>query len=132
LPEQDVNAVRRYFDAVGRFDMPAVLDCLDREVELQVPEGLPFGGTYNAHEGVLNFFGATEGSWEEFEVHGDEFLDAGDYVVVRGHIHGRGAGGLAQEDFVELFKLRDGKIRWMRYFEDTVKVVQALGQTVST
>jgi ketosteroid isomerase-like protein len=60
-------------------------------------------------------------------VNPDEYIDAGEHVVVRGVQRATGAGGSFESRYLHLFKLRDGKIVRGEYISDTAKAKEALG-----
>ena len=50
-----VNTVRRFYDALGRGDVPAVLSLLDAQVEWTEAERFPYyGGTWHGPQAVLD------------------------------------------------------------------------------
>ncbi len=58
-----------------------------------------------------------------------EFLDAGDRVVVLGHLQGRGkaSGGTLDAPYAHVWTLRDGKAVHFRNYMDTATFLQSLG-----
>lgn len=54
----NIDVVQRTYEAVGRGDIPAVLDLLTNDVEwtLQGPSSIPFAGTRHGRDGVAEFF----------------------------------------------------------------------------
>ena len=49
---QDVELVRRLFNAVEDRDLEALLDCYDAAIEIHEADSLPYGGVYRGHEGA--------------------------------------------------------------------------------
>ena len=54
----NVEVVQETYEAVGRGDIPALLDLLTDDVEwtFQGPSSIPFAGTRRGREGVAEFF----------------------------------------------------------------------------
>jgi ketosteroid isomerase-like protein len=68
---------------------PAFLDTWDPEIEFHVPETLPGGGALHGHLEVLAFFETVSGLWEDARPEPEEFLAAGDKLVVLGRWRAR-------------------------------------------
>ena len=65
-----VNIVRRFYDALGRGDVPAALSLLDPQVEWTEAERFPYyGGTWHGPQAVLdNLLKRLPGDWDGFSV----------------------------------------------------------------
>ena len=74
--------------------MAAVLADMDDAIEWQQAQGLPHGGTYRGLAAVrANVFDPLDRDWwSVFSAVPEEFLDAGDEVVVLGRYTRRGEG----------------------------------------
>ena len=93
MSEDNVNILRQGYDAFNRADIDTVMGLMDPEIEWQEPdvEGLPQRGTHHGPQDVANnVFGPIVGNWDNFQAVPDEFLDAGERVVVLGHFEGTG------------------------------------------
>lgn len=130
MSSKGVEQLRAGYDAFARQDIPAVLAVFDEQIEWVVPDSLPFGGTYHGHDGVLQFFGQLPQHWQELSVEPEEFIDAGDTIVVLVHGTGTGAGGRLEDHEVHLWRMRDDKAISFREFSDTARALQALGSPV--
>ena len=86
----NVAIVRRSYEAFARGDMDAVLADMADDIEWQQAQGLPHGGTYRGLPAVrANIFDPLDRDWwSVFSAVPDEFLDAGDEVVVLGRYRG--------------------------------------------
>ena len=145
--ESTVGVVRRYYEAIARGDIPAVLDLLDLldpEVEWRAPESLPWGGTYRGHDGFREFFANVmaqpaefrpelleyleAGQPTEFRREVGEYLDAGSRVVTLLRQQARPKGGGAEYDVPEvwIWRVRDGKIVEFEGYFDTSTVLRTL------
>ena len=68
--------------------------------------------------------------WEVFETHQEEFLPAGDRVLVLGHWHARARGSrveLKGQPASWVIDLRDGKVARLQTFTDRVEALEAAG-----
>jgi len=123
----DVQVLRSAYDAFARQDLPAVMEAFDDAIEWRGPDSLPFGGTYNGHEGVGAFFGTLPQYWHELSVEPEEFVDGGETIVVIARIRGRAAGGAYDERHIHLWRMRGGKALAFTEWSDTARALQVLG-----
>jgi ketosteroid isomerase-like protein len=125
-----VDLVRRSYDAFARGDLDAVVADMHDDIEWQQAQGLPHGGTYRGLAEVRrNVFDPLDRDWwSEFSALPDEFLDAGEEVVVLGRYRGvaKDTGRGLDVPFVHVWSLRDGKAWRFRQFLDTRGWVEAL------
>lgn len=126
---QNVDVVQRTYEAVGRGDIPAVLDLLTDDVEwtLQGPSVIPFAGTRRGREGVEEFFSLVGETLEFQQFEPREFVAQGDTVVVVGYERNliKPTGRTFEQEWAHVYTLRDGKIAKGRFFEDTAAYVVA-------
>ncbi|MEO5634153.1 nuclear transport factor 2 family protein [Gaiella sp.] len=126
----NVTIVRRSYDAFARGEMGAVLADMDEGIEWEQAQGLPHGGTYRGLAEVrANVFDPLDRDWwSEFSAVPDEFLDAGDEIVVLGRYRGvaKETGKVLDVPFVHIWGLRDGTVWRFRQFLDTAGWIEAL------
>ncbi len=119
----DVDAVRRAYEAFARDDLDGVVADMDPDIEWHQAQGLPHGGLYRGLDAVRArvFDPLSAEWWEEFSADPDEFLDAGDDVVVLGRYRGRAKGTGKELDvpYVHVWSFRDGRAWRFRQFLDT-------------
>jgi ketosteroid isomerase-like protein len=128
--ELNSKIVMETYAAVGRGDLPALLDLLAEEVvwSLQGPAEVPFAGIYDGREGVATFFqrvGETL-AVEQFEPR--TVIAQGDTVVVLGSERSRAhaSGRPLVMEWAHVYTISDGRITAFRAFEDTAALVAAL------
>ena len=96
MSEQNVAVVRAAYDAWNRGDLESVLDSLHPDVEWEEnPDVYPgLDPVYRGHTGFLKRQRDAFDAWEWFKVEDQEFIDAGDDVVVflRAKAKGRHSG----------------------------------------
>jgi ketosteroid isomerase-like protein len=131
VSSDDVRTLRDAYEAFARQDVPTVMAAFHEDIEWDSPDSTPFGGSYHGHEGVGSFFGQLPEYWEELRVEPEEFIDAGETIVVLIRLSGKGAGGSIDSKSLHLWRMRDGKAAAFREYPDTARVLQALGQQVS-
>ena len=82
----NAGVVQETYEAVGRGDIPTLLDLLTDDVEwtFQGPYSIPFAGTRRGREGVAEFFSLVGENIEFQDFEPREFIAQGDTVVVLG------------------------------------------------
>jgi ketosteroid isomerase-like protein len=128
MSHDDVMALRRIYEALSMWDVDELLRDLAHDIEWSLPESVPWGGTRHGHDGVRAF--ATifqdhvEGPWAD----PDDFLDAGDRVVVLGRLQGRAraTGEAFEAHFAHVWTLSDGIASRCQSYFDTAPVMAAM------
>ena len=115
MSEQDnLDIVMGIYEAFGRGDLPAVLNRLDPQAELQFegPSAVPWTGHYRGREGWTEFFQALGGNVDEITLSMEPFAAQGDRVVFAGRYQGRvkATGQRIDSPLVHLWTLRDGRV----------------------
>ena len=124
MSSENVTRLQGWYEAFGRGDMPTVLAAMDPNIEWNEPQapGLPFSGVHRGPQAVANeVFGTVPTSLEEFAVVPQEFIDAGDRVIVLGEFRGKGKarGTPFVAPFVQIYTFRDGKMTRLQSYTDT-------------
>jgi uncharacterized protein len=126
-----LEIARSSYEAFARDDIDGVLADLDSQIEWQQAQGLPHGGTYRGIDEVRhNIFDPLDRDWwNEFTAHPEEFLDAGDQIVVLGRYQGiaKQSGLPLDVPFVHVWTVREGRVTRFRQFLDTAGWNAALG-----
>ena len=125
----NLNSVKAVYDAFATGDIPTVLGTLSPDIAWTEAEGFPYAGTYHGPRGVLDgVFMRLGAEWEGFAAVPDEFIDAGDTVVVLGKYSGKykATGKSFQANFAHVWKMREGKATRFTQYVDTLLVDRAL------
>ena len=124
-----VTIVRRFYDAVGRGDVPAVLSLLDAQVDWTEAERFPyFSGTWHGPQAVLdNLLKPLARDWDAFSVKPHEFITEGDRVVSLGYYSGtfKKTGRSFSAAFAHVWTVRGDKLARFNMHTDTAKVLEA-------
>ena len=113
MPQQDVQTVRSAYDAFNRGDIPAVLATYDEAIEwTEGGGGRAPAGTFRGPAAVgSQVFGTVPAIFEEFRAIPEQFIDAGEHVVVVGRFQGKAKSGATLDaPFVHVQRMRNGKI----------------------
>jgi ketosteroid isomerase-like protein len=130
VSEEDVRALRRIYEAFSHWDVDELVRDLTHDIEWGLPDSIPWGGTRHGHDGVRSFASVSqdhvEGRWAD----PDDFLDAGDRLVVLGRMRGRArASGTEFEiEFAHVWTMTDGMASRLRAYFDTAPLTAALGE----
>jgi ketosteroid isomerase-like protein len=126
-----LEIARESYEAFACGDLDRVVGDLDARIVWEQAQGLPHGGTYHGVSEVRrNIFDPLDRDWwDEFTARPDEFIDAGDQVVVLGRYRARAkpTGRSLDVPFVHVWTVRDGKVTRFRQFLDTAGWNAALG-----
>ena len=128
MSQENVEIVRRFFEAWNRRNLKAWLDCCHPEVEFDWSRSRgPLKGLYHGHAGLESFWD----NWITFEavrLEAHDFIDGGTEIAVpnMGHIRARqGIEVVARSTFV--FTLENGQITRFRMFQERAEALEALG-----
>jgi ketosteroid isomerase-like protein len=92
VSQQNVEMIRRGYDAWNRGDVEAIVGVMDPQVQFRGHPRLPEPGPYVGREAVKRWFENARDAWETISVRPVAFEDADDRVVVLVSIAGRGRG----------------------------------------
>jgi ketosteroid isomerase-like protein len=126
MRENNLRAIRGFYDAAARGDVSALLELLDPEIEWRSPESLPWGGTFHGREGVREELSQLFDQPVEFRREANEWFDEGDRVVVLLRVFGRPKGTETEFGFTEIhiWTVRDGKIASFEGMFDTATALR--------
>jgi uncharacterized protein len=127
--QQTTQAVKESFAAVGRGDIPGLLETLTDDVEWVVPgpSVVPMTGKHRGKEGVSRYYGLLKERIDVLQFEPREFCAQGDTVVVLGVFRGRvkATDRVYESDWALVYTVRDGKISRCREYYDTAAQVTA-------
>jgi ketosteroid isomerase-like protein len=120
---------RRVFAAITRFDLDALLDLADPDVEYRSFFAIGETGEYHGHDGLRQYVSDLRETWEVLEPTMEDSIAVDDVVVGVGTIayRGKGSGVEAKDPAGWLFKFRDGKMVLFRAFREPAKALEAVG-----
>jgi ketosteroid isomerase-like protein len=130
MSREDVDNVRRGFEALGRDGVEALLDFIDPEFETTTsPELSVEPSTYRGHEGLRRYFDSFYEVMEEIRFEPEEFIDAGERVVVPMRLvaRGRGTGIEAEQRLAMVWTLREGKAVRLDTYATKAEALAAAG-----
>src|ERR1700675_3106347 len=126
--QDNVQAVKLFFAAIGRGDKEALVALVAKDIEWIIPgEDWPLAGTHRGRAGVAAAFQKASEEVPFSYPEPPEFVAQGDRVLVIGFARGKiKATNKAFEDhFVFAITVRDGKLAHIREFIDTQALARA-------
>ena len=130
MSTENLEAARRGFEALGRDGVEAFLEFIDPEFEMTTPADMTVEpATYRGHEGMRHYFESFYEIMDEVRFEPEEFIDAGDRVVVPARLvaRGRDTGIEAVQHLTMVWTLRDGKAIGCETYATKDEALQAAG-----
>ena len=132
MSRENVEVVRRIWDAADRRDTQTVISLYDPEVELDV-SGFPVVATnanlYRGHDGLRRLFTEWREIWSDADSNLVELIDAGNRVVSVYTYRGRGrASGASLEGvFATVWTVRGERAVRVQWFMGRDEALEAVG-----
>jgi uncharacterized protein len=129
MSQENIEVVRRSFDAWNRGDLAAYLGCFDPEVEWTTTGRYVEAGTYRGHEGLLRYLGGLTAEFDDVEINPEALVQVGDRIVATVRITGRGraSGALVELTLTGVCSFRDGTIVRIHNYADQTDALEAAG-----
>ena len=131
MSQENVEVIRGLYESFVRGDVPAVLGQMDQQIEWREAENFiyadrsPYVGPQAVLEGVFMRLGF---EWVGFTVTPEEWLDAGNQVVVLGTYTGRHkeTGKEVRAQFAHVWGMRGGRVVRFQQYTDTKQFAEAV------
>ncbi|MFC6644583.1 nuclear transport factor 2 family protein [Granulicella cerasi] len=126
--EDNVQAVKDFFAAIGSGDKERVLALVAEDFEWIIPgEGWPLAGTHRGHAGLAKVLEKASKEVEMTYPKPPEFVAQGDRVLVIGVATGRikATNKTFKDDWVFDITVRNGKLTKIREYIDTQALAKA-------
>jgi ketosteroid isomerase-like protein len=123
--------IRGMYESFGRGDVAAVLEQMHQHIEWKEAENFiyadrnPYVGPQAVLEGV---FMRLASEWADFMVTPEEWLDAGNHVVVLGSYSGRHkeTGREVRAQFAHIWGVTHGRVVRFQQYTDTKQFAEAI------
>jgi ketosteroid isomerase-like protein len=122
----NVDTARSAYEAFGRGDLEALSEMLSEASTWLTSDELPLGGETEGRDAILENFTQIPNYWSSFSVEPEEFIDAGEWVVVRGTQRAAHNGDSFEAPFAHLMQFADGKIVRGEFYGDSAKAAKVL------
>jgi len=132
MSAENVSLVKGIYAAFGSGDVPAVVAAMSPEIVWNEAESFPYadGNPYVGADAILGgVFARIASEWDGFHVEPEQFLDAGDTVVMTGRYLGtwRGTGQAMNPQVAHIWTVAGGKVVRFQQLVDTLAVARAMG-----
>ena len=131
MSQETVEVVRRLWEAVERGDDEAVFALYDPAIvwESHLVGPMVGSGVHHGHAGVLEIFTDWLESFGNYEAHAETFIEAGDKVVVRYRVSGRGRGSGIEVEMSRwnVYGLAGGLVTRLEIFDTEAEALEAVG-----
>jgi|SRR5215203_5175939 len=129
MSKENVEIVRRAYEAANRGDLDSANLHVHREIEFHTYAQSPEAGVYRCKEAVQRY---NQGLFERFEsirFEIEELVDAGDRVVVVSTQHAQPKGGQEEMNVrvIEVWTIRGGLLAERRYYSTKDEALEAAG-----
>ena len=131
MSQENVEMVRRAYDAFLRSDWNSLSELIDPDFEFRgTVGGLEEGRIARGAQQFREVFEKEDlDAWDERRFEPEDFIDAGDCVVVlqREYRRGRGSGVELETETAIVFGMRGGRIMHIQGYMDRFLALEAVG-----
>jgi uncharacterized protein len=126
--QEDVEKLRGAYRAFNKGGVEAILEGLGSTFQVRDRESSPDRETRHGPEGIKQLFDSYMEAFDALRLEPEEFIDAGDQIVVSLHqwIRGKGSGAEVVGRIVHVWTMRDGAVSGLRIFGDKERALEAL------
>lgn len=123
------QALRDFYAAINRNDIPAAVRVFDPEIEWIEPPDYPNGRTHSGLAVVQELLSQARGTWAEGTCQVEQLIEAGDKVVVFLYVRVRLKYETQWREGpqADVFTFRDGKAVETRIFADREQALEWAG-----
>jgi ketosteroid isomerase-like protein len=127
MPQENVALVRSGFSAFDQGDVSRMLDLMADDLVTYRAD--PDGATYHGKEGFLEAAADWSEGFSDWSVIPEEFIDAGDFVVVRVRqvVRGEASGISVEGAFWFVFEVHDARVTTLSFYVREVEALEAVG-----
>jgi ketosteroid isomerase-like protein len=129
MSQENVELVRRGYEAFERGEMEAVLSLLDPDAEIRVDRAFPDWEPFYGPDGFMSFLQMWLEPWETYRVQVDKLIDAGERVLVAATEFGRrrDTGFDVEQRSYHVWTLKDGRAVRLDTFFEWSEALEAAG-----
>jgi ketosteroid isomerase-like protein len=127
MSDENVELLRRGFDYFMTTGEPP-WEIIDEEVEVY-DHDTPDQGDYRGHAGYARWLEDWGAAWADWSIEPEEYIDAGDSVVVaiRMKTKGLGSGIEVERQDAMVWEMRAGKVVRLDYYNDRKQALESVG-----
>ena len=112
MSQENVEIVQRGYERFNDGNIEGFLDLCGPEFEFRDLPDLPASGVFVGHSAIRGWWTQLFDAFDGLRFEAEEFIDAGDRILVPTHGTGRGksSGALVEIHFSNVWTLSDGKL----------------------
>jgi ketosteroid isomerase-like protein len=132
MSQQNVDVLRRGFDALNSGDMERILAFVDPDFEAVVPPQFSAEpDTYRGYAGVRRYFESFQHAMDDIRFEAGQLWDAGDSIVVEVRLTARGreTGIPVEQRIAQVWGIRDGRATRAETYASLSEAFEAAGLT---
>ena len=128
MSQENVEIVRRHQEAFNRGDLATMLELTSPKIEWWDRVDDPDASVHRGYEAVMKHLAEFD-DLAELRVEPREFIDAADFSIVPTRQVGRGrtSGAFFEEQQVNVFRVRDGRVTQLREYRERSEALKAAG-----
>jgi ketosteroid isomerase-like protein len=132
MSQEDIESLKRGFEAVSRLDAEAMMEMMDPEVEFRPRFQVMLGGeamVYWGHGGVREAYRDLYGALDWIKPEISEIRDLGDRIVALGRmsVRGKESGAEAESAAGGVVDVKNGKAVRVSEYLDPAEALEAAG-----
>jgi ketosteroid isomerase-like protein len=129
MSRENVEVVRRAYEALNRGDLETAASQLDTDAEIVTILSAVEGGSYHGAEGLRSWWDDILEHFVAVRFAARDFVDLGDVVVATTTAYARGRGSAVdvEQEFTHVFRLRDTKVVSFKSYMDRAAALEAVG-----
>ena len=130
MSQENVEIARRSNEVLANSDWSRLSEVLDPDVVLDLSRNVFNPGVYRGYDGFRRWLASVDEMWEDFRVEVQEYIDAGDKLVVDNRISGRGRESGVDVDMrvFGIWTFREGRVlRIVGGYRDRAEALEAAG-----
>jgi ketosteroid isomerase-like protein len=127
---ENVELVRRGFEAFNSGDIERILSFTGADFEIEVPPGLSAEpDTYRGHAGVRRYFQSFDEAMDEVHFQAERFWDAAEAVVVDARVTARGKQTAipVEQRAAQLWTIQGGRVIRIRAYASLSEALETVG-----
>jgi hypothetical protein len=128
----NLDLVRTIYSDFAAGNIPAVLGAMAPDMVWNEAENFPYadGNPYRGADAIVSGVFARLGSeWDGFAAVPEEFIDAGDTIIVTGRYRGtyKATGSAMDAQMAHIWRVRGGKVVAFQQYTDTLQAARVTG-----
>ena len=126
--QEDVETLRRAYEAFNERGVEAILEHLAPQFQVRDRESSPDRETRYGREGIKELFASYMEAFDALRLEPEEFIDAGDQILVCLHqlARGKGSGARVVSRIAHVWTMEGGAAARLRIFADKGSAIEAL------